>query len=141
MAPRPDQPIARFCIGFALAALAAIMLAFLSLCVSFCVYSLNSFSVISTLRVILFLFYFFLFNETKYKGTNETTKKTRRRRHFCLEFVVVLVERGDFLLETLAFADLEDGVVKLAGLVELSVHERPVVEDHLGEGLRRVIEK
>jgi len=49
MAPRPDQPIARFCIGFALA---AIMLAFLSLCVSFCMYSLNSFSADSLLRVI-----------------------------------------------------------------------------------------
>ena len=53
MAPRPDQPIARFCIGFALAALAAIMLAFLSLCVSFCMYSLNSFSADSLLRVNL----------------------------------------------------------------------------------------
>ena len=41
----------RFCIGFALAALAAIMLAFLSLCVSFCMYSLNSFSADSLLRV------------------------------------------------------------------------------------------
>lgn len=55
-----------------------------------------------------------------------------------LELVDETVERGDALLETLAFANLEHELANLASLVEgIAGDDSPVVKDTLRECLTR----
>jgi len=53
-----------------------------------------------------------------------------------LEFVQVVVECGDVLLDVLAFADVLDELLRLAALVErVTLQDGPVVEHTLRERL------
>mmetsp|Transcript_7513 Transcript_7513/g.20518 ORF Transcript_7513/g.20518 Transcript_7513/m.20518 type:complete len:915 (-) Transcript_7513:51-2795(-) len=58
-------------------------------------------------------------------------------RRSSLELVLVVVEGGDLLLETLALADASDERNRLLIGERVAVHGGPVVEHHLREGLSR----
>mmetsp|Transcript_36215 Transcript_36215/g.121292 ORF Transcript_36215/g.121292 Transcript_36215/m.121292 type:complete len:378 (-) Transcript_36215:1509-2642(-) len=52
-----------------------------------------------------------------------------------LQLVLVLGDRRDLLLEALALADAGDEIHRLRVAERVAVHDVPVVEEHLGEGL------